>query len=94
MRGNDRTAPHGRAKNHGLFHQHAKFLVKPALTAAHAFQPRIQVNSSGGADGFGAVSTNGINSPAVLSSSWRIRLYTTTKTITPETPGGRTGYTR
>ena len=47
--------------------------------------------TAGGTDGFGAVSTNGINSPAVLSSSWRTGLYTTTKTITPETHGGRTG---
>ena len=41
-----------------------------------------------------AVSTNAINSPAVLSSSWRIGPYTTTKRITPETHGGRTGYRR
>jgi hypothetical protein len=71
-----------------------KVLVKPALTPAHAFQRRVQVNSRGGTNGFSAVSTNGIKSPAVLSSSWRARLYTTTKTITPERTVAGPAYTR
>src|SRR4051794_12742746 len=38
-----------------------------------------------------AVSTNAINSTQHLSSAWRIGLHATTKPVTPETHGGRTG---
>src|SRR5262249_41289010 len=81
-------------KNSTCFEHAPQILVKRALTESRAFQCGIQVNGSDGTDRFAAVSTNVINPPTVLSSSWRARLDTTTKKIDPERTAAGPAFTR